>query len=118
MRRSPCRWADDGSGEPGWESVLASFSLVSLCNLSQVSPRALAKWSSTIETKKRLENERNFYKYKIVVLFALPESPVTLTVDGILLAAPPSREDESLVVVKLEVDDDEDDGDDEANRWV
>lgn len=43
VRRSPCRWDDDGKGEPGWESVLASFSLVSLCNLSQVSPRALAK---------------------------------------------------------------------------
>lgn len=48
----------------------------------------------------------------------IPESPVTLTVDGILLAAAPSREDESLAVVKLEVDDDEDDGDEEANKWV
>jgi hypothetical protein len=41
---------------------------------------------------------------------------VTLTVDGILLAVAPSREDESLAVVKLEVDDDEDDGDEEANK--
>ena len=41
---------------------------------------------------------------------------MTLTVDGILLAAAPSREDESLAVVKLGVDDDEDDGDEEANK--
>ncbi len=40
----------------------------------------------------------------------IPESPVTLTVEGILFAAP-SRDDDSFVVAKLEVDE-VDDGDD------
>lgn len=39
----PCRWADEGSGDPGCGSALASFSFVSLCNLSHVSPSAFAK---------------------------------------------------------------------------
>lgn len=47
----------------------------------------------------------------VIVNQKIPESPVTLTVDGILLA---SREDESLVVAGLEVDE-VDDGD-EAKR--
>ena len=61
--------------------------------------------------------EKSFLSFEIWNSL-IPESPVTLTVDGILLAAAPSREDESLAVVKLGVDDDEDDGDEEANKWV
>lgn len=97
MRTSPGRCVV--MGDPGWESApLISLSLFPFCNFNQVSPRALAKWSST-------------------------DNPVTLTVDGSLSSRddglvwpPPLVVEESAAT--SDADDADDDDVDDANRCV